>query len=428
MKITKLTIHNFLKLKDVEVDPSKVNVIIGKNKQGKTSILKAIQVAFTGKADEKMIHDSETKAEITIDLDDYKIERSITRKGNYLTVENKDGWQVPAPQKFLDGFIGQFSFNPIEFFNLKSADKKKYLLQAIDIRLTPEKLKAILGENVEMDLNRHGLEVIAELYKHYYGLRTQLNATVSKKEKTVAELSEKLPANFDRKETGAALAAQIDILRRAITNNETEKERLKSTAEKIESNKHEITRLDEKIAELQKEKEQRIKANEEMAARKFDIQDTAKMEKELAVLESRRELIQTAKQIDDTSAELVKEQAEQARIDSIVKRLGKEVPDQLIKEANLPVEGLKVEEDSVSLNGKDIENLSASEQLTFALQVVRKLNSNFKIICIDGVEVLDKETFAWFVSEIEKDDFQYFVTRVDGEKGLLVEDGKVTKK
>ena len=55
MKITLLTIKNFLKLKDIEIRPSKTNIIVGKNRQGKTSILKAIQAAFDGKLDEKNI-------------------------------------------------------------------------------------------------------------------------------------------------------------------------------------------------------------------------------------------------------------------------------------------------------------------------------------------------------------------------------------
>jgi len=424
MKITKLTIHNFLKLKDVEVNPEKVNVIVGKNKQGKTSILKAIQVAFTGKADEKMIHDNEDKAEITIDMDDYRIERKITRKGNYLSVIKNDGWQTPAPQKFLDGLIGQFSFNPVEFFNLKSSDKKKYLLQAIDIKLTPEKLNSLLGEKVDVDLNRHGLEVISELYRNYYSQRTQLNAVVSKKEKTVAELSEKLPKDFDNKETGTTLAIGIDNLRKAITSNEVNKVEKTKLLDKKSGLLDEKNRLLIKLKEI----DTFIEENDKKIVAFPIISDTTELEKQLATLESKRELFTITKQIFETASELNKDRDEQNRVDNIVKKLGKEIPDQLIKEANLPVEGLKVEENSVSLNGVDIEQLSASEQLSFALQVVRKLNGEFKIINIDGVEILDKETFTWFLNEIEKDDFQYFITRVDGDKGLFVEDGKVSKK
>jgi len=420
MKIVKLTIHNFLKLKDVEVDPSKVNVIIGKNKQGKTSILKAIQAAFTGKVDETSIHDSETKAEITVDMDEFKIERSITAKGNSLTVSNKDGWQVPAPQKFLDGMIGQFSFNPIEFFNLKSADKKKYLLQAIDIKLPPEKLEAIIGEKVDMDLDRHGLEVIAELYKHYYQKRAESNKIVSMKDKSIKELSSKIPEDFDKNQTVSTLLIEIDRLRKSITANENNKIVIDNLNRNMIESSNRITKLEEEL----KNEKAKLKGFADQFAT-IEIVDTSTIENQLAEAEEKREILQLVKQVNDLTVELTEETKEQDRLDKIVTKLSKEVPDQLIKEADLPVEGLKVEENSVALNGVDIENLSASEQLNFALQVVRKLNGKFKIICIDGVEILDKETFEWFISEIGKDDYQYFITRVDGEKGWIMDNGQI---
>ena len=88
MKITKLHIVNFLKLKDVEMNPSKTNVIVGKNKQGKTSIIKALQAAFDGKLDPSAIHVGADKAEITVELDEVTIRRSLTEKGAYLDISN----------------------------------------------------------------------------------------------------------------------------------------------------------------------------------------------------------------------------------------------------------------------------------------------------------------------------------------------------
>jgi disulfide oxidoreductase YuzD len=76
-----------------------------------------------------------------------------------------------------------------------------------------------------------------------------------------------------------------------------------------------------------------------------------------------------------------------------------------------------------------LDNLSASEQLKFALNIVRKLNETFKVICIDGIETLDKDNFVTFLKEIEGDDYQYFVTRVDGDVkgGIVIEDGAIKK-
>ena len=161
MKIVKLTIHNFLRLKDIEMNPSKTNVIVGKNKQGKTSILKAIRTAFTGDADSTSIRIGEGKAEITVELDELNIKRTITSKGNYLDISNKEGMKMPAPQKYLDGILGVFSFNPIEFFEKKLADRKKYLLNAIKLTISQDELATYTGEKLAgLDYDAHALEVV----------------------------------------------------------------------------------------------------------------------------------------------------------------------------------------------------------------------------------------------------------------------------
>src|SRR3990167_4080614 len=198
MKITRLTIHNFLKLKDIDFNPSKTSIIVGKNKQGKTSILKAIRAAFTGDADATNIRIGEGKAEITVELDDLTIKRSITGKGNYLDISNKEGMKMPAPQKYLDGILGTFSFNPIEFFEKKSADRKKYLLNAIKLTLSADELATYTGEKLGgLDYDAHALEVVEQARKFYYDQRAVVNAEVSKKEKSLQDLNSKIPEGFD---------------------------------------------------------------------------------------------------------------------------------------------------------------------------------------------------------------------------------------
>lgn len=221
MKIVKLTIHNFLKLKDVEMNPSHTNVIVGKNKQGKTSILKAIRTAFTGDADSSAIRIGESKAEITIELDDLTIKRSITEKGNYLDISNADGMKMPAPQKYLDGILGTFSFNPIEFFDKKPVERKKYLLNAIKLNINQEQLAEYTGEPlIGLDYeNTHALEIVEQARKWYYDRRTVANAEVTKKKKALEELTGQVPADF---KPGDVSEESINALRAAIQKDEQE--------------------------------------------------------------------------------------------------------------------------------------------------------------------------------------------------------------
>ena len=410
MKITRLTIHNFLKLKDIDFNPSKTNVIVGKNKQGKTSILKALRTAFTGDADSTSIRIGEGKAEITVELDDLNIKRTITEKGNYLDISNKQGMKMPAPQKYLDGILGVFSFNPIEFFEKKMADRKKYLLNAIKLTITQDELATYTGEKLTgLDYEgTHALEVVEIARKHYYDKRTVANAELTKKEKALQTLTESIPDDFDPKTVSEE---QITKLRTAIQTEKQNKIKAETHADKV-------VVLQKREAELKAELEQVQKDIVAAISVTFDVSDDMSMaaaEETLAKLESQREIVFTVKRAEEVRNELTTAIQEAEKLDVVVKKLTKEVPEDLIKKAKLPVEGLTISGDDILINGVSIDNLSSSEQLKFGLQIVRALNGEFKVICVDGIETLDAESFAFFLKEVEGDEFQYFVSRVDGE-------------
>lgn len=429
MKIVKLTIHNFLKLKDVEMNPSQTNVIVGKNKQGKTSILKAIRTAFTGDADSTSIRIGEGKAEITVELDDLIVKRSITAKGNYLDISNKEGMKMPAPQKYLDGILGTFSFNPIEFFEKKPAERKKYLLNAIKLTISQDELAQYTGEKLAgLDYDAHALEVVEQARKFYYDKRTGANAEVTKLEKSLQSLTESIPEGFDPKSVSEDA---ITKMREAIQADKMTKQKHEAHKVHIATLQKQETETKEEIARLQaklKGIETEIVAALEV---KFDYSDDmtlAAAEEILAKLEGQREIAFTVKRAEEVRGELTTAMQEASKLDTVVKKLTKEVPEDLIKKAKLPVDGLTIDGDDIKINGVSIDNLSSSEQLKFGLDIVRALNDTYKVICIDGVELLDPATFEAFLKEIEGDDYQYFLTRVTNEKtphSIEIENGEI---
>lgn len=410
------------------MNPSETNVIVGKNKQGKTSILKAIRAAFTGDADSNSIRIGENKAEIIVELDELTVKRTITPKDSYLDISNKEGMKMPAPQKFLNGILGTFSFNPIEFFEKKAAERKKYLLNAIKLTINQEELAQYTGEKLTgIDYDAHALEVVEMARKHYYDQRTGANAEVTKLEKTLQSLNEQIPQGFDAKSVSDE---EIQKLRDAIALDE-------QNAIKAQANADAIAKLqtDEKetIAEIERLQGKLKGIQEEIIAKadlKFDFSDPMAIEaakNTLASLESKREIVFTVKRADEVRGELTTAMDKATKLDTIVKKLTKEVPEDLIKKAELPVEGLSIDGDDILINGVSIDNLSSSEQLKFGLQIVRALNGEFKIICVDGIETLDKESFEFFLKEAEADDYQYFVTRVEGDTphSIVIEDGEI---
>lgn len=428
MKITKVTIHNFLRLKDVEMNPSHTNVIVGKNKQGKTSILKAIRTAFTGDADANSIRIGEGKAEITVELDDLLIKRSITEKGNYLDISNKEGFKMPAPQKYLNGILGTFSFNPIEFFDKKAVERKKYLLNAIKLAITPEELAVYTGEQLQgLDYDAHALEVVEQARKFYYDKRTVANAEQQRKEKSLLDLTASIPEGFD---PASVSEEAVEKLRNAIQTDEMNKQKAEANAQHIVTLQKNEKSIIDQIATLQEQLKGVQAEIAEASLKTFDFSDDMALgaaKDTLKELEGKRDLVFTVKRAAEVREELTTAINEAKRLDAIVSKLTKDVPADLIAKAQLPIEGLTISGDDILIAGVNIDNLSSSEQLKFGLQIVKALNGSFKVVCIDGIESLDKESFEFFLKEIEGDDFQYFVTRVEGnpEHSIVIEDGAI---
>ncbi len=66
MKVFTLRIENLLKIKQATIPLKGVIGLVGKNAQGKTSVLKAVQDLLSGKNDITKIHDGAERAEVSL--------------------------------------------------------------------------------------------------------------------------------------------------------------------------------------------------------------------------------------------------------------------------------------------------------------------------------------------------------------------------
>ena len=114
-------------------------------------------------------------------------------------------------------------------------------------------------------------------------------------------------------------------------------------------------------------------------------------------------------------------------LSALVERFGSDLPAKALHEAKLPIDGLAIAGDDVTVGGILIDQLSTEEQMRVTLSIARALAKELPLICVDGVERLDEEHFAEFTRQAESDGFQYFYTRVgEPRKGeLRVAGGKV---
>ena len=476
MKILKLTIRDFLGIKEAVIAPGKITVLAGKNGQGKTSILKAIEALFKG-APLSVVHQGTERAEIIAEMEDIRVSRVWTHKTTSVAVKDARGFVRPAPQGYLDGLFGNFAFNPLAFLLAEKKQRREILLKAMDVTATKEAIVADAGEDVPLPPSGPALEMYGEAHKFFYSRRTEVNRRLKQKRAAAEEVLKKLPEGYkpvegieeaatanrqlisaveaefagleaDRKAAERAadtrtrltdeipglekqhktLMATVEAIKETSTSiDEAEKvvadleEELAAAKGKVELIRHAVLRRSTLLGDASRVATQ-IKSNKETLAAlpgEFDraLLDAAHVNMvELNAEESRIE-VELARQRIWNEHVVLRTEAEDAEneainLSALVERFGSDLPAKALREAKLPVEGLAIAGDDVTVGGILIDQLSAEEQMRVTLSIARAMAKELPLVCVDGVERLDDEHFAEFTKQAASDGFQYFVTRV----------------
>ena len=435
MRIAKLSIKNFLGIPEREIEPGKITVISGANAEGKTSIIKALETAFIGSGDlSDRIRDNESKATITVELDDgLTISRRLTAAGNYVDV-SKDGFKRDGPQTWLGELVGEdpLSFDPIEFFSAKPARQREMILSAIPITVTPENLQEWFGQvNWGVDTNRHGLEVLAAVEQAAYEQRRDANATVKSAKGRMETLAENVPDDFDAEQWRDVDVSELNEQMRQAGQAEERQMNLRmelaaskgleeSLAAKAQDLLRQVAGIEDEITGCQQKQKQAASSLEDL-----HVPDASEAQQQLSEYSDAQRVLADVDALEQAQDELGVAETDAGVWDRLVEQ-ARNKPDELLAAAEVPIEGLEINSDAILLNGIEIQNLSDSEKLFFALDIVRAVNRDFGIICIDGAESLDEEHFALLMEQAADDDFQYFITRVGkGELTIETEGGEL---
>lgn len=424
--IQKLSIRNFLGIKQVEITPDgKLNVITGTNGSGKTSILKAIEAAFKGRIgkDVKTVHIGEDKAEILVELDNMVIEKTITNSGNKTKI-TKDGMVVPKPQDFLDGIIGDFSFNPIEFANLKESQKTEYLLKLLNINITQSEIEQILGVKLEKQFDSIGLKLIDEVHSYLYEKRKEVNLQRTTLDKYINESLDKLVVvNFNENEYNNIVQEKNELYN-AKQQQSVNRTNHQHKLQKLDNINQQIEELKKKLALLEDEKTGLTVEIQNFADDITDYESKLnEIDALLNVMIEQKSKFEQRKSIENESTKLHELTAKHKRLDELTNMCATGIREKIMREAKLPINGLSYVDGNFLIDGKNFDNLSGRERLVVSLQIAKSLNKDFKIICIDGAEALDKEAFEELKNEINKEEYQYFITNVHSDGNIVMKNG-----
>ncbi len=393
-KIIGLKVSNFKRLRAVEIRPNGKSVVIGgRNAQGKTSVLDALEAALAGgrAAPVDPVRHGETKARIVVELDGLTVTRRFTPKGSQLEVRGSEGEKLSSPQSVLDRLTGSLTFDPLAFSRQPSKDQAETLRALAGLDLTPidEALEDAVG-------NR----------------RVQKQALAQAKASAATHKLEDAPeAPID---VGSLLTVFQDAVK-------VEDDRREATR-RLSEDEDRLSDLRDEAAELQK----RIRAREEVLRglpSPLDL-DALKAEVDAAEETNRRvRLNDEARKAREAVSKL--EDVVEAAEDKVAELRSER--QEAIAAAEFPVEGLAVTEDGVTYNGVIFEQASMAEKIRVSTAVGLAMNPELRVLLVRDGSLLDDEALAEILTAADRDGLQLWVERVgNGEAvGVVIEDGEV---
>lgn len=402
VKITQLEAENVKRIKAVQMTPAEsgLTVIGGRNNQGKTSALDAIAWALggdryrpTNASRDGSVIPPRLKVELSNGL---VVER--TGKNSDLKVTDSSGRR--AGQQLLNTFVEQLALDLPKFMESSSKEKATTLLRIIGVE---DQVEALDRQEKDLYNQRHAIGQIADQKMKY---------------------AKELPCYPD---APAEPVSAMDLIQRQqdILARNGENQRKRERARQLEAERQEMSR---KLEELTARYEQICEDCETAQKSALDLLDesTDELENSLREIEAINAKVRTNQDKSRAEAEAKSYQDQydtlSAQIDDV--RKSREA---LLQGANLPLEGLSVQDGELTYHGKAWDCMSGSDQLKVAAAIVRALKPQCGFILLDKLEQMDLETLRDFGSWMESEGLQGIATRVStgGECSIIIEDGYV---
>lgn len=388
MKIIELRAENVKRLKAVSITPDgTLQVVGGRNAQGKSSVLDAIWLALgggkAGKSTAMPIRDGEDHASVTLDLGDLVITRSWTQSGTTLKVTSADGAAYSSPQKMLDALVGRLTFDPLEFTRLSAKEQRDALIGLVDLPVDID----------ELDRNR------ADLFAE--------RTSVGQQGKRIGDVAVDPSLPEDETSMSDAVAALRDAEQKASAVLEAKQN------------------LDEAVRQLELAQEHaaRCKASVEQLG---DAPDPAPLAARLETLEEENQRIRANNAERQRAAERDRLRETYSGLTEAIEALDGQKRDALAG-ASFPVAGLGFDETGVTYQGVPFSQASSAEQIRVSLGMAMAANPDLRVIRIMDGSLLDDDAMTAIREQVAERDFQLWIERVgDADEGaVIIEDGEI---
>lgn len=411
IKINSLELENVKRIKAVQIEPSEngLTIIGGNNNNGKTSVLDAITWCLGGnkyKPSKPTREGSYVPASLKVTLSNGIV---VERKGKNSALKVTDPTGMKAGQSLLDSFISELALNLPKFMNSSEKEKADTLLHIIGIG----------DELTKLDLKE----------KAVYNDRLAIGRIADQKSKHAKEM-----VHYDNVPDKIVSASELIAKQQEMLAINGSNERKRAYLAECKSKSKAI---EEKMNDLDKQ----LKALNEEYLKVIKERDKAVVEVSGLVDNPTDEIERSIKEIDDINIKvrtnLEKKKAEQEANDLKKEYASKsqELEDirkekaSLLNNADLPLEGLGIENGKITYLNQEWDNMSGSQQLKVATAICRKINPNCGFILLDKLEQMDMNTLTEFGTWLKSEGLQAIATRVStgDECSIIIEDGYVAK-
>jgi AAA15 family ATPase/GTPase len=142
MKLIGFQIYNWKAIIVVEMEMTDkgLTIVKGKNEQGKSSLIMALEFLLRGKASatSDIVHHGADESIVkgtfaTKDGSSFTVERTLSAEGKMGLKIINDGKKQQRPQEFLNSLINELTFDPKPFVNKDDREKVKFLLKLLKI-------------------------------------------------------------------------------------------------------------------------------------------------------------------------------------------------------------------------------------------------------------------------------------------------------
>lgn len=411
-KIINLHAENIKRIKCVDITPAdgqNVITVTGRNGQGKTSVLDSILWALSGgkSIQEEPIRDGEEKALITLDIGAYKIKRTFTEKGTYISVENSEGAKLSSPQDMLDKLMGQITFDPLEFTRQKQ--DKQY-----------ETLRNIVSLDTDID-------ALDALNKTDFDERT----IIKRQAKELEAQADGISYPDDTPDE------QVDV--REMSDFIIKSENIRMSLTKCMENYHNyhkrIEEIETRIKILADEMRECENLMQGELLKSNDIKKSLPSEQEISFTKNLIDESQSINQnvarkkekLEKTAAAEAKRAIEK-QLDVNIEKREKEKKDALSR-AKMPIDGLSFENGKIFFNGIPFSQASNAEQIKVSMAIAMAMNPKLRVIRIKDGSLLDADSMETIRAMAADNDFQVWIERVSDNDpiAIVIEDGQVLK-